>query len=124
MGETPVRRAPTRIAVSTVEHNATHSESTNRAAIPRTRPGCKWFSIAAVSIPLGFVLSFLGLAIGLGVGSSAKESDDWMAPIAVLLIFIGYTLTATGALLLAVLLLVWFVRFIASPPPERGRRDR
>jgi hypothetical protein len=39
------------------------------------------FGIALSLIPVGLVCWFLGLAVGLGAGSSGDTSDDWLVPI-------------------------------------------
>jgi hypothetical protein len=60
-----------------------------------------WIAIAA--IPLGALLWFFGLGIGLGAGSSLNPEDDWLMPISAAAFFGGPLIAIGGAVWLIVL---------------------
>jgi hypothetical protein len=61
------------------------------------------FWIALAAIPVGLLLWFFGLGIGLGAGSSLTPNDDWIMPLALLAFFSGPVIAIGGAIWLAVL---------------------
>ena len=65
-----------------------------------------WFALGL--LPVGGACWFLGLAIGLGVGSSTSTHDNWMQPIAVFFFEAGPWIAGAGVLWLLAL-------FIAGP---------
>jgi hypothetical protein len=80
------------------------TESQNDATRRRWSWRQFWFALAL--LPVGGVCWFLGLAIGLGVGSSTSTHDDWVYPIAEIAFLAGPWLVASGILWLLVLAIV------------------
>jgi len=63
------------------------------------------FWLALALLPVGAACSFLGLAIGLGVGSSTSTHDDWAYPIAETAFLAGPWIAGAGILWLLILII-------------------
>lgn len=67
-----------------------------------------WFALAL--FPIGGACWFLGMAIALGVGSSASTQDNWVYPFAELAFLAGPWIVVAGG--------VWFVwQIVLGPLP-------
>jgi hypothetical protein len=66
--------------------------------------------IAIAAIPLGAVLWFVGLGIGLGAGSSLNPDDNWLVPFGTAAAFGGPLIAIAGVVALVTLAILALVR--------------
>jgi hypothetical protein len=76
----------------------------SQQVVTRRRWSWRQFWVALALLPVGAASCFLGLAIGLGVGSSTSTHDNWAYPIAEAAFLVGPLIAGAGILWLLILI--------------------